>query len=184
MPRLTKAALQKHLNHLEKEELVEQILTLYAKFKGVNEHFQMEFGETTQGVVDAYKGKLRKAFFGPRVRHPRLSAVRKLVSEFKKVALFDYDVADLLLYRVENSVEFVNGRYYPHEAFYRSIESAFAEALKLIESHRLHDQFRDRCDKIVWFAGHNRHFNLHQHLQQMHRDAFGPTAAEAEGVKG
>jgi|GEM_PF-680949 len=180
MPRLTKATLQKHLNHLEKEELIEQLLALFTKFKGVNEHFQMEYGETTQGVVDAYKAKLRKAFFGPRVRRPRLSAAKKIVSEFRKVALFDYDVVDLMLYRVENSIEFVNNQYYPFETFYNSIESAFADALKLIVTHRLHGEFRERCEKIVWFAGHNKYFGLHRNVWEMHRDVFGP---EEKGLK-
>jgi predicted ArsR family transcriptional regulator len=34
MPRLTKATLQKHLNHLEKEELVEHLLTLFQQVQG------------------------------------------------------------------------------------------------------------------------------------------------------
>ena len=173
MPRLTKAALQKHLNHLEKEELVDQILTLFAKFKGVNEHFQMEFGESTQGVVDVYKARLRKVFFGPRVRFPRLSAAKKIIAEFKKVALFEYDLIDLILYRVENSIEFVNGRNYPVENFYRSIESSLAEALKLIVNGKSEAEFKERCEKIVWYAGHNRHFNLHQNVWRMHQEVFG-----------
>lgn len=150
------------------------MLTLFTKFKGVNEHFQMEFGESTKGVVDGYKARLRRVFFGPRVRFPRLSAAKKIISEFKKVALFEYDLADLILCRVENSIEFVNGRSYPYENFYRSIESSFAEGLKLIAGGRLEGEFKERCEKIVWYAGHNKHFNLHQNIWRMHQEAFGP----------
>lgn len=173
MARLTKTALQKHLNHLEKEELVDQLLALFSKFKAVNEHFQMEFGDTTQGVVDMYKARLRKVFFGPRVRFPRLSAAKKIISEFKKVALFEYDLIDLILYRVENSIEFANGRNYPYENFYRSVESSFAEALKLIVNGRLEGDFKERCEKIVWFAGHNKLYNLHPNLWRMHQEIYG-----------
>jgi hypothetical protein len=184
VPRLTKATLQKHLNQMEKEELVDQILTLFTKFKGVNEHFQMEFGESTKAVVDAYKAKVRKVFFGPRVRFPRLSAAKKIISEFRKVALFEYDMVDLILSRVENSIEFVNGRNYPYENFYRSIESSFAEGLKLIVSGSLEREFKERCEKIVWYAGHNKHFNLHQNIWRMYQDAFGPADKPGSGIPG
>lgn len=172
MPRLNKAALQKHLQQLEKEELITEILRLFTKFKPVNEHFQMEFGETTAVVVEAYKEKMRKVFFGNRVRRPRLSTAKKIISEFKKVALFDYDVIDLLLFRVENSVQFANTFNYPNESFYKSIFSTFSEAVQLIATHQLQSEFKDRSEKIVWFAGQTHYFSLHQLLWQLYQEAF------------
>ncbi len=154
MPRLTKAALQKHLQHLEKEELIAQLLLLFGKFKAVNEHFQMEYGEDTQEVVNAYKQKIKKAYFSNRrIRRPKTASVKKLIAEFKKVALFEYDVIDLLLYRVENSIEFANSNGYMTDAFYKSILSGFGEAIQLIAKNNLMAQFKDRCEKSIWYAG-------------------------------
>lgn len=154
MPRLTKTALQKHLQQLEKEELIAEIVHLFGKFKMVNEHFQMEYGEDTKEVVNTYKHKIRKAYFsGRRIRRPKTASVKKLIAEFKKVALFDYDVIDLLLYRVENSIEFAKTYEYMTEAFYKSILSAFAEAIGLIVKVNVWSDFRDRCEKSIWFAG-------------------------------
>jgi hypothetical protein len=154
MPRLTKAALQKHLQHLEKEELIAQLLQLFGKFKMVNEHFQMEYGEDTQEVVNAYKHKIRKAYFSNRrIRRPRTASAKKLITEFKKVALFEYDIIDLLLFRVENSIEFADKNGYMSDAFYKSILSAFGEAIQLMSKSNLTAEFKDRCEKSIWFAG-------------------------------
>jgi len=154
MPRLTKTALQKHLQHLDKEELIAEMVRLFGKFKMVNEHFQMEYGDDTREVVDAYKQKIRKAYFSNRrIRRPRTASVKKLIAEFKKVALFEYDTIDLLLYRVENSIEFAHVNGYMSEAFYKSILSAFTEAVQLIAKNNAWGEFKVRCEKCIWHAG-------------------------------
>ncbi len=165
-------ALQKHLTQLEKEELVEELVKLFARFKPVNEYFQMEFGENTQAVIENYKAQVRKAFFGGRSRRPKLAATRKILGEFRKVALFEYDVIDLLLYRVECSIEFLNLNYYPEEPFYKSIGTTFAEALEMIVGYHLKGEFKERCEKIVWFAGEKTLFGLHQNLWQGYKGVF------------
>lgn len=170
MPRLTKATFQKHLNQLEKEDLVAELLRLFSKFKSVNEHFQMEYGEDTREVVNAYKTRIRKAFFpGKRIRRPKTAASKKAIVEFKKVALFDYDVVDLLLYRVENSIAFANEHNYLTDAFYNSIRTGFKDALQLIAKNNLHDEFKERCEKIIWFAGHTES-GLDFTLQEMYKE--------------
>ncbi len=172
MPRLTKAALQKHLQQLEKEDLVAELVKLFTRFKPVNEYFQMEFGENTQAVTEHYKAQIRKAFFGGRSRRPKLATTRKIISEFRKVALFEYDMVDLLLYRVECSIEFINQYYYPEEPFYKSIQNAFAEALQMIVGNNLTGEFKDRCEKIVWFAGEKTSFGLHATLWEAYKATF------------
>lgn len=167
MSRLTKVTLQKHLYHLEKEDLIAELIKLFSRFKNVNEYYQMEFGEDTRLVVNVYKQKIRKIYFPKkRIRRPRSAASKKLISEFKKVALYEYDVIDLLLYRVENSIEFMNSYQYMSEAFYKSIQSGFMETLQLIAKLRLFDEFKERCEKCVWFAGHSD-FGLNFSLQQI-----------------
>lgn len=172
MSRLTKSSLQKHLNHLEKEDLVEELAKLFTKFKNVNEYYQMEFGEDTQLVVNQYKQKIRKIYFpNKRIRRPRSAASKKLITEFRKVALYEYDVIDLLLYRVENSIEFMNAHHYISEAFYKSMQSGFTEALQLMAKNRLSDEFKERCEKCIWFAGHSG-YGLNRSLQQVFSEYF------------
>lgn len=174
MPRLTKAALQKHFNHLDKEDLIEELLKLFGKFKNVNEHYQMEFGEDTRLVVNLYKEKIRKIFFpNRRIRRPRSAAAKKLISEFRKVALYEYDVIDLMLYRVENSIEFMNTHQYMTDAFYKSILTGFTETLQLVAKNRLFNDFKERCEKCVWFAGHSG-FGLNHSLQQIFTQYYPP----------
>jgi hypothetical protein len=172
MPRLTKTALQKHLIQLEKEDLIGELLRLFVKFKDVNEFYQMEFGEDTRLIVNVYKQKIRKIYFpNKRIRKPRSAAVKKLISEFKKVALYEYDVIDLLLYRVENSIEFTNTQGYMSDTFYKSIQTTFGEALQLIAKNRHFKEFKDRCEKCIWFAGHSG-YELNTTLQQLFEEYY------------
>jgi hypothetical protein len=53
--------------------------------------------------------------------------MRKLLSEFKKVAAFDYSVIEVLLFG------------------YASYESTYLEALKLIAKNKLYKSFKDCC---------------------------------------
>lgn len=172
MPRLTKTALQKHLAQLEKEDLIGELVRLFVKFKDVHEFYQMEFGEDTRLVVNTYKQKIRKIYFpNKRIRRPRSAAVKKLISEFKKVALYDYDVIDLLLYRVENSIEFTNTHGYMSEQFYKSIQTTFGEALQMIARNRHYKEFKERCEKCIWFAGHSG-YGLNITLQQLFNEYY------------
>ncbi len=103
MAKTTKLSLKKHLDELEKKELVEEVLKLYSKFSQVKEFYQMELSEDTKAFVEGYKKKIKAIYFPARgYGHPRASAIRRLISNFKKVAVFDYapeNVNEISVYR-------------------------------------------------------------------------------------
>jgi hypothetical protein len=150
MAKITKFSLKKHLDELEKKELVEEVLKLYAKFSQVKEYYQMELSEDTKAFVEGYKKKIRAIYFPARgYGHPRASAIRRIISQFKKVAVFDYDVIDLLLYRVETGIAYCKAFGGIDEPFFNALQSSYEEALKLIDKNHLSKDFQDRCRQIV-----------------------------------
>jgi hypothetical protein len=169
MPRFTKSSLEKHLRQLEKEELVEDILKLFARFKPVQDYYRMELSEDTREVVDEYKKKLRRFYFTNKGfrRKPQISGAKALLLDFRKASVFPFDLIDLMLLRVELGVEYINSRGYATETFYKSTQSAFSEALQLIQTNHLSSQFKDRCEKIVWFVGHSSRPDFHQHMENL-----------------
>lgn len=111
----------------------------------------MELGDTKQqtAIVESVKQKIEKQFFPTRgYGNPKAAEIRKLISEFRKVSVFPFDVVDVLLFRVEQAVDFTNAYGDITEAFYTATETAYEDALKLISTHNLKDHFLDRCLKI------------------------------------
>jgi hypothetical protein len=142
-------SLKKHLNELEPDELVEQILNLAKRFKDVKTYFDMELGDEKQqaAIVDSYKKKIHKQFFRARgVGKPKTAELRKLINHFKSIAVFPFDVADLMLYRVEMTIDFIVGPGEPSDAFHTATLNAYEETLKLIREHQLEGHFRERCE--------------------------------------
>lgn len=124
-----------------------EVLTLAKRFKDVKMYFEMELGDVKQqtAVVDAVKQKIKKQYFPSRgYGNPKAAEIRKVISDFRKISVFPYDVIDVLLYRVEQAVDFTNAYGDISETFYTSTESAYEDALKLMQEHAL-DNFVARC---------------------------------------
>jgi hypothetical protein len=153
MAKVTKKPFKTFLNTLEKEELIEELEKLYAKIKNVQEYYQMELG-STEDVLEDYKKQIDKEFRA-KSREPRSAAIRKIISEFKKIAVHQFDVITLLLYRVEKALEFMNQDLYfsLSSAYSNAILAAFEEALVLIKKESLEADFQPVCKKIVKESG-------------------------------
>lgn len=155
MPKsLTQKQLEKHLAQLSQEELVAEVGKLFKRFKEVQQYYQMEFGEKEDRkmVLEKYKQQIRRQFYSPRSSYPqdpKAAELRRIISEFKKVAVFKSDVVDLILYRVECAVEFTNDFGDIDMPFYESTENAFNDATKIIGAEKLHQMFVARCQQIV-----------------------------------
>ncbi len=150
MQKITKNTLKKHLDTLEKEELINEVLRLYDKIKTVKEFYEMDLGTDTNAVLNEYKAKIEKQYF-PKRGHgsPKASEIRKLISDFKKIAAFESDVVDLMIFRVEQAVSFTNAYGDIDEQFYMSAEGVFEDALKLAQKTASLVHIRERAKQIV-----------------------------------
>lgn len=150
-------SLKKHLQSLTHDELVEEVLKLTKRFKDVKTYFEMELGDTKQqaAIVEAVKEKIKKQFFPTRgYGNPKAAEIRKLIGEFRKVSVFPFDLVDVLLFRVEQAVDFTQAYGDISETFYSATESAYEDALKLITTYQLKDHFLDRCLTIQYRTAH------------------------------
>ena len=101
-------------------------------------------------VFEKYKKIVENEFFPTRgFGKVRLSTARKAISDFKKISTSNTDISDIMLFYVENGVEFTNEYGDIDEAFYMSIESMYQTALKFICKANLLDDFYERCQAIV-----------------------------------
>ncbi len=71
------------------------------------------------------------------------------IRELKKTTKSQTDIADIIIFYVENGVEFTCDYGDIDERFYNSMESMFESALKFIKKYNLGKDFNTRCKKIV-----------------------------------
>ena len=125
-PKITLTTLKKHLKTCSQEELIEDIAELYKRFKPVKEYYQVQLssGDDTQ-IIDGYKKTIRNEFFPSRgFGRAKLSVAKKALSDYKKVADSPSSVIDLMLFYVEQGVQFTESYGDIDEPFYYSMESA------------------------------------------------------------
>ena len=150
MSKSTKAKLSKYLKESSKAELEKEVKKLYDKFSVVKAYYEMELTTDTIKIVKEYKKKLYKIYFtkGGSPGKGSSNESRKIITNFKKIAVFQKDVIDLLLYRVETMLDYaVYGDQ--NEAFYNSLTRSFDEACQLIANERLEEDFKDECERLM-----------------------------------
>ena len=149
---VSKKDFTKYLNNLSKDELIKELEKLYGKFKNVKDFYSMELAEDTTGILNKYKEALKKEYF-PNTKFgigaARASVARKIISDFTKIKVYDIDLIELMLFRVELCVEFTKQFGDINEQFYTSTENAFETVVKLIVKNKLEEGFKERCKNLI-----------------------------------
>lgn len=150
MKKSTKIELNKYLKELSKAELEKEVKKLYAKFKEIKKYYEIEFCDDTSEIINEYKQKIRKEYFPLKgYGKARNKESRKVITEFKRISIFKRDEIELLLYRVENMIEYTKAYGDINEPFYNSLESSYEAACKLIKSEKLEKEFKTHCRKLM-----------------------------------
>lgn len=150
MGKSIKTELNKYLKELDRAELEKEVKKLYSKFADVKKYYELELGQDTSKVLKEFKDKIRKEYF-PKRGFGRASnkESRRVITEFKKISIFQKDVVELLLCRVETMIEFTSSFGDIDEPFYNSIQSSFNEACKLIKSEKLELEYCGECRRLM-----------------------------------
>lgn len=143
--------LNQYLKSSIKADLIKEIYRLIKRFPEVKKYYQSCFNQNQeQKVLEEYKKRVRHEFFPTRgFGKCRLSIARKTISEYKRINSKVLNLIDLMLYYVENGVRFTLEYGDINEAFYNSMEEMFDDVLQLIAKNKLHEQFLNRCQKIL-----------------------------------
>jgi hypothetical protein len=143
------AEVKKELKKLDKDKLITVISDLYKMNKSVQEFLDHFANPDENMLFGKYRQKVYEAFYPKRGYDFKLKDGKQAISDFKKLAPSAELVADLMLFYVETGVEFTNDFGDINEAFYSSIETTYAAALKLMEKENLLDKFADRAEMVI-----------------------------------
>ncbi len=158
---MSKRVLKKHLKELTKEQLTDQILDLYHRFKEVKTFYDFSFNPQEDKLIADARFKISKEYFPVGRRRPkaRRSVAQKLIKHFLQLELEAGLLADLMLYNVELMQSFSAIRNPSQESFYKSAFNSFKEAVEFIQRMGLENDFRERVAKIEQESDRQHWFN-------------------------
>jgi hypothetical protein len=168
------STLKNHLKNCSKEELISDITELFKRFESVKDFYQLKLSphEDIQ-VIAKYKKIIEDEFFPKRgFGKARLSVARKAISDYRKVSKSPVNVADIMLFYVEQGVKFTNDYGDIDEPFYNSMESMYDKVTEWISKYKMQEIFEERCQRIVKdTAGIG--WGFHDGLNEIYSSAFG-----------
>lgn len=148
--------LKKELKTCSHDELVELISELSKIDELVQEFLTFRFAASDNGIqniLEGYKAKIEHEFFPTRgFGKLNLKEAKRVISDFKKICKDKVKVIDLMLYYVENGVDFTNTYGDISDNFYGSLEGVYRQVIKIINeetNNNLYLAFSSRLEMIV-----------------------------------
>lgn len=158
---MSKRDLKKYLHNLDKEQLEEQIIDLYTRFKEVKVFYDFVFNPKEDKLLEECKLKISTEYFPVKSRKPkaRRSVAQKYIKHFKQLGVDAVIIADVMLYNIEIAQTYSSDKEIKQEAFFKSMLKSFEEAIEFIQDHYLLKQFADRIGAIVDEVNHQNWYN-------------------------
>jgi len=149
---ITNAQIKRAIKDCERDECVEIILEIVQSCSQAREFLTLKFTENQNDILEKYKAKVLYEFYPPRgYGRLNLREAKKAISDFKKLCADKNMVIDLMLYYVENCVEFTNDYGDINETFYCSAESVYDQVVKEVNNAGISvsEKFAVRLEAVV-----------------------------------
>jgi hypothetical protein len=157
---MSKRDLRKYLGTLTQEQIQEQVLDLYTRFKDVKVYYDFVFNPKEDKLLEDAKLRISKEY-NLNVRRPkaRRSVAQKLIKHFKTLEVQSEIIADLMLYNIEVAQVFSSERRVRQESFFISMLNSFREVLAFVKTNGLKKHFLSRLERVADEADEQSWFN-------------------------
>jgi len=147
---MSKRDLKKYLNELTKEQLEEQVLELYDKFKDVKVYYDFVFNPRENDLVKDAKLKISNEYFPIRGKKPKMrrSVAQKFIKHFITLGVDSFIIADVMLYTIEIAQTLSAEKDIKQEAFYKSMLNSFEQAISFMIEKGILSDFKSRVVAI------------------------------------
>lgn len=158
---MSKRDLKKYLAELTKEQLEEQVLDLYTRFKPVKTYYNFVFKPNEQKLLDEAKFKIGKEYFPVNGRKPkaRRSVAQKIIKHFIQLGVEPFVIADVMLFNIEVALEYNAEKNIKQEAFYKSIFRSFEESVKYCKENGIVSDFNLRITTVLKTVNQQNWYN-------------------------
>ncbi len=105
---MSKAKLRRFLSAHTKEQVIDIMLELYDAKKEAKEYLEFYLSPNYDAELEKCKKLIRNEFFPTRgcLKDPSFAKCRKVISDFRKLKPDPKDVADLMLFYIEQGCQF------------------------------------------------------------------------------
>ncbi|PZR18300.1 MAG: hypothetical protein DI539_16245 [Flavobacterium psychrophilum] len=147
---MSKRDLKKYLASLPKEELEEQLLSLYEKFGEVKTYYDFIFNPKEDKLEQEAKVKIANEYFPIKGKRPKLrrSTAQKYIKHFLTIGVDPYVVADVMLYNIEIAQTYSERKEFSSSTFYKSILNSYKQVVEYVSANGMISDFKERIAKI------------------------------------
>ncbi len=147
---MSKRDLKKYLQEIDKEQLEEQVLALYDKFKDVKTYYDFVFRPNEKNLIKDAKLKISNEYFPVRGKKPKMrrSVAQKFIKHFISLGVDSFLIADIMLYNVEIAQTLSSERVIKQELFFKSMLSSFEQAISFMIEKGILYEFENRVVDI------------------------------------
>ena len=162
---MSKRDLKKYLQELDKNQLEEQIIELYDKFRPVKVYYDFVFNPKEDTLLKESKIKISNEYFPQQTSgKPKRPKMRKLVAQkyIKHFILLGVDpfiIGDVMLYAIEIAQTFTAEKPVKLETFYKSMHSSFLQAVRFMIANGILEDFKPRILAISNETNRQNWFN-------------------------
>ncbi|WP_268124416.1 DUF6155 family protein [Roseivirga pacifica] len=158
---MSKRALTKYLQSLPKEELENQVLDLYIRFKPVKDYYNFVFNPQEDKLVEEAKAKIANEYFPLKRKRARArrSVAQKYIKQFILLEMDPALISDVMLFNIETAQRFNGIKRINQEAFYKSMYNSFQQATAFIQVNGLKAVYQSRVEAILETAWEQEWFN-------------------------
>lgn len=158
---MSKRALTKYLQSLPKEELENQVLDLYSRFKPVKDYYNFVFNPKEDKLVEEAKAKIANEYFPLKRKRARArrSVAQKYIKQFMLLEMDAALIADVMLFNIETAQRFNEAKRIKQEAFYKSMYNSFEQVVQFTEANGLSAIYQKRIHQVVETAWEQEWFN-------------------------
>jgi Family of unknown function (DUF6155) len=147
---MSKRDLKNYLNELTKEQLEEQLIELYDKFKDVKVYYDFVFRPNETNLVKDAKLKISNEYYPIRGKKPKMrrSVAQKFIKHFIVLGVDSFLIADVMLYNIEIAQTLSSEKDIKQEAFYKSMLNSFEQAISFMIEKGILSEFKSRVVAI------------------------------------
>ena len=150
---MTKAQIKKELTAMENRAVISLVMDLYDAYPDVRENLENRFSNDEESralLLEKYKRIIQAEYFPAKGSEKcRVNICKKAISDFKKLKPEAIDVAELMVFFVEQGCRYTHEFGDMWESFYTAFEKNYRAALSYIFEHGLQDEFKDRMEDCL-----------------------------------
>lgn len=158
---MTKRKLKNYLNDLNKEQIEDQVLDLYDRFKDVKAYYDFAFNPKEDKLLEESKFKIAKEYFPIAKRKAKLrrSVAQKIIKNCKTLQLDPQYIIEIMLYNIEIATTYTAEKSIKQDAFYKSMLKSFEEMLAYISLNGLIQDYIQRIERVLSRIEEQKWFN-------------------------